>query len=446
MQRMLGITQAFLHDLRHTLAAPSRGPRTAVVVGRLLAVAFLLCFGTGIYSHFIQDPLLWMVFPTRPIWLYQVTQGIHITAGILCFPLILAKLYSVYPQLFTFPPVKSFAGFLERASIAIFVAASLVQITIGLINTYQWYQLFPFPFRQTHYALSFVVIGSLAIHIAVKLPIISQHWTKRRHVQALAAEGAPAEGEAETLEIPEDAFESPVNAYPGVGHGMAARPAVEPQTGGITGKLFAWVDATPQPQPKVSRRGFLVAVTAASAALVAFTAGQSFRVLDGVNFFAPRKAGVGPQALPVNRTAAAAKVVESASSSSWSLTVVGPGGSRVLDYADLKALPQHDVDLPIACVEGWSQMASWRGPRLRDVVDLAGIPSDATIRVTSLEDGPYGLSEVTPEFARDDLTLVALEVNGEVLDLDHGYPARLIAPARPGVRQTKWLSRLEVQS
>ena len=443
---MLGITQAFLHDLRHTLAAPSRGPRTAVVVGRLLAVAFLLCFGTGIYSHFIQDPLPWMVFPTRPIWLYQVTQGIHITAGILCFPLILAKLYSVYPQLFTFPPVKSFAGFLERASIAIFVAASLVQITIGLINTYQWYQLFPFPFRQTHYALSFVVIGSLAIHIAVKLPIISRHWTRSRHAQALAAEGAPAEGEAETLEIPEEAFESPENAYPGVGHGMAARPAVEPQTGGVTGKLFAWIDATPQPQPKVSRRGFLVAVTAASAALVAFTAGQSFRVLDGINFFAPRKAGVGPQALPVNRTAAAAKVVESASSSAWRLTVVGPSGSRVLDYAELKALPQHDVDLPIACVEGWSQMASWRGPRLRDVVDLAGIPSEATIRVTSLEDGPYGLSEVTPEFARDELTLVALEVNGEVLDLDHGYPARLIAPARPGVRQTKWLSRLEVQA
>lgn len=443
---MLGVTQAFLHDVRHSLAAPSRGPRTAVVVGRLLAIAFLLCFGTGIYSHFIQDPLPWMVFPTRPIWLYQVTQGIHITAGILCFPLILAKLYSVYPQLFTFPPVKSFAGFLERASIAIFVAASLVQITIGLINTYQWYQLFPFPFRQTHYALSFVVIGSLAIHIAVKLPIISRHWTTKRHAEALAAEATPAEGEAETLEIPAGSFESPENAYAGVGHGMAARPAEEPQTGGITGKLFAWIDATPQPQPKVSRRGFLVALTAASAAVVAFTAGQSFRVLDGINLFAPRKAGVGPQALPVNRTAEAAKVVSSASSPGWRLTVVGPAGSRVLDYADLRALPQHDVDLPIACVEGWSQMASWRGPRLRDVVDLAGIPSDATIRVTSLEDGPYGLSEVTPEFARDELTLVALEVNGEVLDLDHGYPARLIAPARPGVRQTKWLSRLEVQS
>ena len=48
------------------------------------------------------------------------------------------------------------------------------------------------------------------------------------------------------------------------------------------------------------------------------------------------------------------------------------------------------------------------------------------------------------EFAQDDLTLVALEVNGKPLDLDHGFPARMIAPGRPGVLQTKWLSKLEV--
>ena len=51
-----------------------------------------------------------------------------------------------------------------------------------------------------------------------------------------------------------------------------------------------------------------------------------------------------------------------------------------------------------------------------------------------------------PEFARDDLTLVALELNGDVLDIDHGYPARIISPARPGVLQTKWLSSLEALS
>ena len=73
--------QRLLHQMRHSLAAPSRNPRTAVVIGRLLAAAFLLCFATGIYSHFIQDPLPGMAFLTRPVWLYQVSQGIHVTAG-----------------------------------------------------------------------------------------------------------------------------------------------------------------------------------------------------------------------------------------------------------------------------------------------------------------------------------------------------------------------------
>jgi DMSO/TMAO reductase YedYZ molybdopterin-dependent catalytic subunit len=42
------------------------------------------------------------------------------------------------------------------------------------------------------------------------------------------------------------------------------------------------------------------------------------------------------------------------------------------------------------------------------------------------------------------LTLLALRVNGEVLHPDHGFPCRIIAPSRPGVLQTKWVTRLEV--
>jgi hypothetical protein len=118
-----------------------------------------------------------MRFSTVPAQLYQVTQGIHITAGIACFPLILGKLYTIYPQLFQTPPVKSPLHLLERASIALFVGASLVQIIIGLLNTYQWYP-WKFGFREVHWALSFVVIGSLAIHIAVKLPVIARFWTR----------------------------------------------------------------------------------------------------------------------------------------------------------------------------------------------------------------------------------------------------------------------------
>ena len=56
------------------------------------------------------------------------------------------------------------------------------------------------------------------------------------------------------------------------------------------------------------------------------------------------------------------------------------------------------------------------------------------------------MTEMGPEYASDPRTLVALELNGEPLSIDHGYPARMIAPGRPGVLQTKWLSSIEVLS
>lgn len=428
--------QRILHQFRHALATPSRNPRTAVVLGRLLATAFLLCFATGLYSHFIQDPLPWMVFPTRPSWLYQVTQGIHITAGIVCFPLIFAKLYSVFPELFQTPPIRSFPHFLERASIALFVAASLVQITIGLLNTYQFYSLFPFPFRQTHYALSFVVIGSLAIHIALKLGTITKYWRKK---DSFDAEGNLIVHEGD----PDAEFEK---------SDELRRLTGEHQDAGVTGKVFAWIDKTPAPLPpepkaRTSRRGFLATVGIATAGLVTLTAGQSFRLFDATNILGARKNDTGPQKLPVNRTAKDAKVIERAMSKDWQLSVSNGKRLRTFDYAALKALPQYEVVLPIACVEGWSQYATWKGPRLRDLVDSVAAKKGASVKITSLEEGSsYAVTTMQPEFVRDDLTLVALELNGDVLDIDHGYPARMIAPARPGVLQTKWLSALEVLS
>jgi hypothetical protein len=414
--------QRLLHQLRHSLAAPSRNPRTAVVLGRLLGAAFILCFVTGLYSHLIQDPLPGMVFLTRPVWLYQVSQGIHITAGIVCFPLIFAKLYAVFPELFQSPPVRSFPHFLERASIALFVASSLVQITIGLLNTYQWYALFPFPFRQTHFALSFVVIGSLAIHIGVKLTTITQYWRKR-------ASYAPEPDPDAVLDTPDE----------------LQRLTGRPQSAGLTGRIFRWIDQTPDSPPTASRRGFFITVGIAAATLVGLTAGQSFRILDPTNLFAPRKSGTGPQGLPVNRTAAKAKVIEKATSADWRLTVRGASATRTFSLAELRALPQYEVDLPIACVEGWSQYARWTGPRLKDLVDVVGADPRAMVRITSLEENSsYAITRMEPEFVRDDLTLVALQLGGETLDIDHGYPARIIAPARPGVLQTKWLSSLEV--
>lgn len=407
----------------------------AVVVGRLLGSAFLICLLTGLYSHFLQDPLPWMHFPTSPSTLYQVTQGIHITAGIACFPLLLGKLYVIYPELFSYPPIKNFAGFLERASIALFVSSSIVQIVTGLFDTFQWYP-FPFNFRQVHFALSFVIIGSLAIHIAVKLPLISRYWTHKKSYDADGNLILDEEDLAPTKET------------------VAANLADAPQpTGpfarradGITGRVMEWIDAAPpRGDPAVSRRGFIATLSVATAAVVALTAGQSFRVLDGLNVFAPRKNGIGPSGLPVNRTAKEAQVTDALTGSDWQLTVARGSAVKTFSRADLLAMKQYEVQLPIACVEGWSQLATWRGVRLRDLMDTVGAHADEDLRLTSLEkSGGYRVTEMGNEFVQNDLTLVALELNGQKLAMDHGYPARMIAPARPGVLQTKWLSKLEV--
>ncbi|WP_240642446.1 molybdopterin-dependent oxidoreductase [Microbacterium sulfonylureivorans] len=415
------------------MASPARTPRLAVVFGRLLAAAFLICFATGLYSHFLQDPLPWMVFPTRPVWIYQVTQGVHVTAGIACFPLLFAKLFTVFPELFQSPPVRSFAHLLERASIALFVAASLMQVTIGLLNTYQLYALFGFSFRLTHYALSWILIGSLAIHIGVKLPIIARYWRKR---DAYDEAGALVERETDPdaeLDVPDE----------------LQRLTGRTQAQGFTGRLFAWMDRTPAARlpddVRDTRRGFLTTIAVATTVLVTTTGGQSFRFLDPFNAFAPRKRGVGPQTLPVNRTAKAAGVLPAATAPEWTLTVINGSTRGVYGRSRLQALPQHDVVLPIACVEGWSQDAAWRGPRLRDLLDSVGAAANARVRITSLQTkGGFAVTEMQPEFTRDPLTLVALELFGEELDIDHGYPARIIAPGRPGVLQTKWLSVIEV--
>jgi DMSO/TMAO reductase YedYZ molybdopterin-dependent catalytic subunit len=116
-----------------------------------------------------------------------------------------------------------------------------------------------------------------------------------------------------------------------------------------------------------------------------------------------------------------------------------------LSLAELQRMPFYTARLPIACVEGWSAGATWDGVRLRDLLRMAGVAEDARVRVESMERGGlYRTSWVDPPHWHDPLTLLALSVNGSPLDIDHGYPCRLIAPNRTGVQQTKWVQRVVV--
>ena len=357
------------------------GPRSAALLGRAAGTALAVCLVTGVVSHLHQHPVSWFDMPARPVWGYRVTQGIHVATGIAAVPLVLAKLWTVYPRLFVWPPARDVGHALERLLLLPLVAGALFQLLTGLLNLVQWYP-WPFFFPSAHWAGAWITTGGLLVHVAVKAPVARAHAGRHR----------------------------------------TAEPA------------------SPE------RRALLLGAGAAVGAVTLATAGQTVRPLRGVSVLAPRDPAVGPQGIPVNRTARSARVVEAATDPAWRLLVTGlPGHEPVrLGLADLARLPQHEARLPIACVEGWSAGGLWSGVRLRDVLDLAGIPVDARVRVVSLERGHYQSSPVGPRGARDPLTLLATRLNGAPLDLDHGYPLRLVGPNRPGVLQTKWLTRIEV--
>ena len=98
-----------------------------------------VCVVTGLISHFIQHPQPWFFWPTRPVWLYRLTQGLHVISGIAAIPLIVVKLWSVWPKLFERPIIGGLTRQIGRASILVLLGSMLFQLSTGLLNIAQWY-------------------------------------------------------------------------------------------------------------------------------------------------------------------------------------------------------------------------------------------------------------------------------------------------------------------
>lgn len=371
-------------SLRLDAADTVRDDRVAAVLGIALGVMFTICFVTGLVSHLIQDPPSWFLWPSRPAGLYRITQGLHVATGIAAVPVLLAKLWVVLPELFRWPPFTSIAHGVARISLLPLVGGGLFLLTTGVQNIAQWYP-WPFGFRGAHYAVAWIAIGALVVHVTAK-------WA-------------------------------------------TTRAALRAPTTAVT------------PGEAADRRAFLGAVAATAGLVTLFSVGQTVRPLARLAFLAPRRPNVGPQGVPVNRTAAEAGVVRSARDPDYRLVVDGNVARRLsFSLDELRALPQHTAELPIVCVEGWSTSASWSGVPVRDLLARAGAPDDAEVVVHSLQRRrAFRTSDLNRLHASDPDTLLALRLNGEVLHLDHGFPTRLIGPNRPGVMQTKWVARLEVR-
>jgi hypothetical protein len=367
----------------------------------VLGIAIGACFLTGLLSYFQYQAWEWLPPPASPVWGYRVTQGVHVATGMAAIPLVLVKLWSVYPNNFRWPPFRSVKRVVERITLALLVSATLVQLFTGFFNVLNWYP-FRWDFVSVHYRLAYVVVGSLLLHVAVKLPdVVYRLQTK------------VAEGDVLT--------EVPWNE--------------NPESHSIAGPL------PPPVTPGLSRRGVLTAAGAGIGVVVVTSVGQTLTPLEPIGLLAVREPSKGPQGVPVNRTAEEANVIAAASAPDWTLTIMGPK-PYALSLAEIEEMAVHGARFPISCVEGWSANADWRGLRLLEIVERAGGTAGSQIRVRSLEPAGFFNKSVIfgPQLSQ---ALLATHLNGERLSVDHGYPLRLIAPNRAGAFNTKWLATIE---
>jgi DMSO/TMAO reductase YedYZ molybdopterin-dependent catalytic subunit len=411
--------------------SPIRGPWLTSMFGLVLLAGIPVLFATGLLSYAAYNPGLSPVndetpgkgllgiylfsWPTHPIWLYRLNQGIHVTLGLVLVPVLLFKLWSVLPKLFEWPPLRSPAHALERLSLFLLVGGAVFEFATGILNIPTYYK-FPGNFYTLHFYGAWVFIAGFVVHVPLKLP------TMIRALRSRSFWGELRTNLAKTRPEPPEA-----------GYLVSTAPA----------------------RPTISRRGVLAFAGAGSALIALLSVGQSLGgPLRRTALLAPHGQGVsGPDGdFQINKTAASAGVSAAVTGPSWRLTLISevqPSHARiVLSRADLVGMEQHTASLPIACVEGWStDNKAWTGIRLSDLALMAGVPSPSSVLVQSLERGG-GFSEAVLSAGQimDPDSLLALQVDGADLTLDHGYPARVIVPASPGVHCTKWVTHMAFRS
>ncbi len=411
---------------RDVWRSPLRGPWLASLLSAALLPLLILTAVTGLLSHVAyetelpgnaiggSDGILAPIYrtldwPTGWAWLYAVNQSVHIVAGFAAAPILLAKLWAVIPKLWERPAVRSLAHALERLSLALLVGGALFVFVTGVFNI-QIYYPWNFSFVPSHYWASFVFLGALGFHIALKLGVMRKAFRDDGVVAPLRRDLAGT-----TAEVPSASESVP----------------------------------TAPDRPTISRRGFVVVVGGTSIGLAFMMAAQSIGgPLRGLALLAPRGRdyGSGPNDFQINKTASSAGITPTLAGPFWTLALTG-SREKMLNRAQLLQMKQSTHDLPIACVEGWTTTQSWTGVPLRDLARLAGAGEDDILLVESLQEaGSFRDAALTPAQIADPRSLLALKVNGVDLSMDHGFPARIIVPALPGVHNTKWVASLTFRS
>lgn len=155
--------------------------------------------------------------------------------------------------------------------------------------------------------------------------------------------------------------------------------------------------------------------------------------------------------------------------STWRLRIRGDSVDRAVEVGleELESLPTESVVAYLECGGNWRSFwqplvgrvanggqwgtggvscATWEGPTLASVMELAGVQDTAVdVDLIGVDDGAF--SRAMPlSRAMDPTTLVALRMNGDPLPADHGFPARAVVPGWVGSSSVKWLGDIVVTS
>jgi DMSO/TMAO reductase YedYZ molybdopterin-dependent catalytic subunit len=129
--------------------------------------------------------------------------------------------------------------------------------------------------------------------------------------------------------------------------------------------------------------------------------------------------------------------------STYRLSVEGLVDNKLsLSFDEIKALPAQERFVKLPCVEGWTDSATWKGPRLADLLERAGVQKKAK---TVVFDSPGGYStSLTLVDVKATDPLLAYDVNGARLPDEQGYPLRLVVPNKLGYKWIKWVVTIKL--
>ena len=126
----------------------------------------------------------------------------------------------------------------------------------------------------------------------------------------------------------------------------------------------------------------------------------------------------------------------------WRLEVSGAVRTPLsLSLDDLTRMPHITQKVDHFCVEGWNARAEWTGVRLSDIARAAGLTGDAGyVDFQSFDDGYHESWDI--DSALHPQTLLAYGMDGRMLGVQHGAPARIHSPIKLGYKNTKYLTKI----